>query len=227
MDNMDNTQTNKEAEDEAKRLFDLLSDKYNKMIDQYQSVYIEYINNLDDAKLSLLPNTSFTGTTLLEILDNSSAYKCKQSCSIKPSCNAGLFNNDTNSCMLYSGEVKRIMESDNTISIMEKNKKQVYLLKELNSKLIDMNRFMTNIANKFSNKTHTNQTSIRDQSDILRKNYQELMREKEKVNGLVKEYDSITSAYDNSTIVVNSQYSKFMYLVLIAIGLAVTLKQIG
>ena len=48
-------------------------------------------------------------------------------------------------------------------------------------------------------------------------NYNTLAQEREEIDRMIKQYETLNEAYDNSSIMVNSQYANYIVLLLVTI----------
>lgn len=212
-----------------------ISIQYNNTLTQYKNIYSQYISLLNSSNNNLITinNSSYTSPSTFNTIKNTTLQKCLSSCSSNKSCSGATFNSSNNTCSLSSGKGNIINASGYTAIVPQ----LLYYnnqLQQLNNQLISLNTQMQNIA--ISNKTEYQQTSTQnqEQNQILLQNYQTLMEQKDQLDLLVKENETAESAYNNSSLIVNSNYSSYIALLIISILLVFLLikfslieKQVG
>lgn len=195
-----------------------ISIQFNNTLTQYQNLYSQYINFLNSSNNNLISinNSSYTSPTTLNTITNTTLQNCMSSCSSNKTCSGATFNTSNNTCSLSSGKGNIINASGYTAIVPQ----LLYYnsqLQKLNNQLISLNTQMQNTA--ISNETEYQQTSSQNQkqNQILLQNYQTLMEEKDQLDLLMKENETAESAYNNSSLIVNSNYLSYIVLLIISI----------
>jgi NADH:ubiquinone oxidoreductase subunit 3 (subunit A) len=199
---------------------EILSNKFNNLLTQYQETYQDFVNAIssDNNTLTSIKDSAFTGVSNINTIQNSSVNKCKSSCSSTESCSGATFDNNQKTCTLSSGN-GNIVNSQNQTAIVKQALYYSHQLQNINNKLTDTNNSMMNLAN--SNTDNYKQTTqmTREKSQILQQNYNTLEEERIQIEELIRQYETLNSAYENGNINVTSNYYSYIMYLLIAIFL--------
>lgn len=199
---------------------EILSNKFNNLLTQYQNIYQDFVNTIssNNNTLTSVKNSAFIGLSNINTIQNSSVNKCRSSCSSTKSCSGATFDNNKKTCTLSSGN-GNIVNSRNQTAIVKKALYYSHQLKKINNNLINTNNSMINLAK--SNADNYNQTRqmTQQKSQILQKNYNTLEEERMQIEELISQYETLNSAYENGNINVTSNYYSYIMYLLIAIFL--------
>jgi len=195
-----------------------LNSEFNSLLTQYKDTYQNYINalNTNNINLTTVPNTSFVGTSNINTLSNSTITSCKTACSTNTSCTGATFNSDLNTCILSNG-TGSLISTNQSIAIVQEAIYYSYQLQQLNSKLININNQMMNNATQNESQYNQNQQQNTIQNESLNNNYYTLQQEKNQINEMIRQYETLNAAYNNGSIEVNSNYFNYVVLLLIVI----------
>jgi|LauGreDrversion4_2_1035121.scaffolds.fasta_scaffold210380_2 hypothetical protein len=206
-----------------------ISTEYNNVLTQYNQARSNYINYLKTKAESvdscgnsvsqtanqdyiILKNTFYGQNTLVNPIQTTNIANCKNQCSAVSSCTGANFVNGS-TCLLMkdtNGELSPKQESN---AIVPPEVYYLTTLKQLNQQLIDLNAQLTKQINE-GQPIYEKQVQEREkQSEVLDKNYKNLVSERDKIELQLKEYDDITEAQTNSTLIVNKNYTLYKYLI--------------
>ena len=199
--------------------FQTLSDQFNNILNQYQSVYQDYISALDSSSnnaLIAIPNTTFNGQSIINTMQGSSLSACQTACSANSSCSGAAFNSSNSTCSLSSG-TGNIVNAQNSTAIVQEGLYYSYQLQQLNTQLTSLNQQMQAIASSNEAKYETTQQTSQQKEQILQQNYQVLNQEREQINKMILSFETVNQAYDEGTINVNSNYYSYIALLFITL----------
>lgn len=199
---------------------EILSNKFNSLLSQYQDTYQEFLNtiNSNNNNLTTVSNSAFIGQSNVNIIQGSSVDNCLSSCKDNSSCSGATFDNNMNTCTLSSG-TGNIISSDNQTAIVKQALYYSNQLKQLNNELLSLNNSMSQLANNNeSSYTQTQQINT-EKAEILEKNYKTLEQERSQIEELIRQYETLNSAYENGNINVTSNYYLYIMYLLIALFL--------
>ena len=213
---------------------ELLNSKFNGLITQYQETYQEFINVINSTSNNNLYrsvlNSSYIGENNLNIVQNSSIDNCLSSCKLNKSCSGATFDNTNNSCTLSSG-IGNIINSENKTAIVKQSLYYTYKLKILNEELANINKLLMESTNSKMNDFKQN---TKEKNQILKNNYEILEKERFEIEEMIRQYETLTSAYHDQNINVTSNYYNYLIYLVIVIFLFfllckynLTEKQIG
>ena len=189
-----------------------LSNEFNTLLTQYKDTYQDYINviNSNDKTFTTMPNFSFVGENNINTLNNSSLTSCQTSCSENTQCSGATFNDISQICRLSSGEGS-IINTKHSTAIVQQAIFYSYKLQELNSQLSYINN---QIMEKYKNNIKDLQYS-QERSNALNNNYNVLANERFEIEQMIRQYETLNTAYQDGNINTNSNY--YIYITLLSI----------
>lgn len=206
----------------------ILADQFNTLITQYQDTYQEFVKSISTEnegaeEWMLAPNVSYTGTTTIDATENSTEDQCLSACSGNEACSGATFDKMRGTCTLIGGEGTLVATTDQT-AVVKRGLFYSTQLKILNQELMNLNRQMMESANSRMNYFSQEQGEKDPRVDILEKNYATLQDEEWKIQELVREYETLNSAYENGSLTLTSRYYSYLlyvFLMLIMVGLLI------
>jgi lipopolysaccharide export LptBFGC system permease protein LptF len=159
---------------------------------------------------------SFLGENQISTFNNTNITNCETSCLSNTSCSGATFNTISNNCTISSGS-GNIVPTQYSKAIVKEVMYYSYKLKKLNAKLMDINQQMMNNSNNSYNKYQKSQTQSKQQDEIVNINYQTLLEERINIEKMIREYEILNKAYENSNINITSNYYSYIFLMLIVI----------
>jgi len=213
----------------------ILSNKFNNLLTQYQDTYKDFVNTIssDNNSLTSVDNSAFISGNNINTIQNSTVSNCISSCSSTQSCSGATFDNNQNTCTLSSGN-GNLINSQNQTAIVKQALYYSNQLQQINNELTNVNNSMINLANNSSNSFQQTQKTSEEKSQILQQNYNTLEQERSQIAELIREYETLNSAYENGNINLTSNYYSYVMYILIAIFLvflllkfSLTSEQIG
>jgi hypothetical protein len=199
-----------------------LQNEFNSLISQYQTTYSNYINTINTNTLMTVPNSAFASPTTISVISGSSLDSCTTDCSANVSCSGATFNTTLSNCTLSSGNGNIISSTEST-AIVQQAMYYSYQLKQLNQQLLEINKQMMNIAKQNYNNFQENQTQTQNQSTTINYNYNILKNEKIEIEKMIRQFETLNSAYDNGNINITSNYYTYILLLLFVIILVFVL----
>ncbi len=199
---------------------EILSNKFNSLLTQYQDTYQEFLNtiNSNNNTLTTVSNSSFVGQSNINTIQNSSVDNCLSSCNSNTSCSGATFDNNLNTCTLSSG-TGNIINSNNQTAIVKQALYYSNQLKQINNELLSLNSTMMQNANSNMNNYSQTQKMNSEKAEILQNNYKTLEQERGEIEEIVRQYETLNSAYENGNINVTSNYYLYIIYLLVAIFL--------
>ena len=206
----------------------LLSNKFNNLLVQYQNTYQNFVDTISSTNNSFttIPNTSYVTGSNINTIQNSSMNNCVTSCSSNQSCSGATFDNLQNTCTLSSGN-GNIIKASNQTSIVKQALYYSYQLQLINNQLIEINQSMMNLANNSATTFTQNQQTASQKAQILQNNYNTLEQERGQIMDLIRQYETLNSAQENGVINITSNYYKYIIYLIIAIFLIILLMKIN
>ncbi len=182
---------------------EILSNKFNNLITQYQNTYQDFVNtiNSNDNSFTSVDNSAFVSGNNINTIQNSSVSNCTSSCSSNQSCSGATFDNNQNTCTLSSGN-GNIITSQNQTAIVKQALYYSNQLQQINNELLTTNNTMMNLANSNSNNFQETQQMASQKAEILQNNYNTLEQEREQIAEIIRQYETLNSAYENQKITI-------------------------
>ena len=197
-----------------------LSEQFNTLLAQYKDTYQNYINviNSNNASLTTVSNSSFFGKTNIKNISNTSVDNCLTSCTANSLCSGATFNNTSNNCTLSSG-TGSISPTTNSTAIVQQAIYYSYQLQSINNQLMNINQQMMQLSQNNYDQYQENKDQVQQQDETINNNYEILSQEREQINTMIRQFETINSAYENGSIMVTSNYYNFILLFIIVIFL--------
>jgi hypothetical protein len=203
-----------------------LSNQFNSLLTEYQSTYSEFMNTLksNDTSLTTVENSAFTGSGTINTSLVSSISDCTTACSSNTSCTGATFttNSNNNNCTLSSGS-GNIVNATNSTAIVQTGLSYSYQLQNLNQQLMDINQQINTIVNQSNTTYQNNLGQINEQGQALQQNYVVLTGDRDRIDLMIREFETLNEAQQNSDINVTMNYYNYIVLLFVAIFLVVLL----
>lgn len=195
-----------------------LINKYNSILDQYQKTYQNFLNSLDSSSNSLynVPNTFFYGENILSVNQGSSLSSCTSSCLANTSCTGASYNSKNTTCAMNSGD-GNLVEYPNSTAIVPQPVYYSYQLQNLNQQLINLNQQISQLISSGQVQYDQDVYIIQQQQQIIQENDDNLNTDKEKIEKILYYYKNINQSYDESEIVLTSNYYTYIGLFFVTI----------
>jgi len=213
-----------------------LSNQFNSLLTEYQSTYAEFMNTLNsnDTSLTTVENSAFTGSGTINTSLVSSISDCTTACSSNTSCTGATFTtNSNNNCTLSSG-TGNIVNATNSTAIVQKGLSYSYQLQNLNQQLMDINQQINTAVNQSNTEYQNNLGQINESGQALQQNYVVLTGDRHRIDLMIREFETLNEAQQNSDINVTMSYYNYIVLLFVAIFLvclllrfSVTSEQVG
>lgn len=204
-----------------------LTKQYDTLLLQYNQVQNDYINYLDkkpsgihggkgeiNSNLSIIPNSTFWGTSGISNTNVSSVDKCSALCSITPGCTGATYsvtNSSQNNCWLRSGDGMVITGTNQQYAIIHKSKEYLLTLQTLNSQLIDANNKIMQIFKKYQS-IQEQDAEKKNKYDLLTQNYEKLEKERLNILKELENYQTIEAKQMQGELIVTKNYYNYILL---------------
>jgi hypothetical protein len=198
-----------------------LNNQFNSLLSEYQNIYQNYTNSLNssDINLTIVPDSAYVSDSILNSNTVSSVDDCKTTCTSNSSCTGATFNSSNeNNCVLGSGN-GNIINYPNSSAIVQDSMYYSYQLKQLNDQLMSINQQMLDITKQSYGTFQQTQQQTQQQEIALQQNYQSLMNERDEIERMVRQFETLNEANKNGEIVITSNYSYYILLLFISIVL--------
>lgn len=203
---------------------EMLGNKFNSLLTQYKDTYQDFVNTISSNNNSFtsINNSAFVGGSNINTLQNSSVNNCLTSCSNNDSCSGATFDDKQKTCTLSSGS-GNIINSKNQTAIVKQALYYSNQMQKINNELISTNSLMMNLANNSADNYKQTQQMNAEKSQVLQNNYNTLEAERMEIEEIVRQYETLNSAYENGNVNVASNYYTYIVYLLISIFLVLLL----
>ena len=205
-----------------------ISKEYNNVLTQYNQARSNYINylktksetqnandnsqdNSENSQYVILKNTFYGQNTVVNPTQTNNINSCKDQCSANSSCTGANFVNGS-TCLLMKDVNGELSPKESSSAIVPQEAYYLNTLKQLNQQLMNLNTKLTQQIDKGQPMYEKQVEERQKQSETLTKNYKTLVSERHKIEVQLKEFDDITEAQTNSTLIVNKNYAVYKYL---------------
>lgn len=199
---------------------EILKNRFNVLLTQYQNTYAEFIdylnNNKDDNTFKLIPKTSFISTESITSVENTTVDNCLTLCRSNELCSGATFDDTSNYCILSKGK-GNITESSSKTAIVKQSLYYSHQLKDLNDQLLKINRSISKIIGENESNQNSIQQENQDKSKQLDNNSKILDDERYKIEEMINQFATLNSAYENGSLNLTSNYYKYILFLLIAL----------
>lgn len=205
---------------------DKLTHQFNTLLTEYRNTYDTYkqVIQSGDNSFTHVDESTFISDNSLETTETSNVSACETSCSVNKGCSGATYNTSTKSCTLGSGN-GQIVHASNSVAIVKQALFYTNRLKELNAELTSLNVTIINVSNEYYKTVNVTNVKIQEQDEIMMNNYDILLKERIEIENMVKQFQTLDTAYENGTIIVTSNYSYYMiFLFMVVILLLILIK---
>ena len=207
-----------------------LNKEYENLLIQYQQAVINYVNYLkQDVSGNDLSNnmvqiqgSQYLGTSALSQNNSPTVDQCQASCASTPGCSGATFNGTNYKqpmCLLRSGDGDIVNGLPNDYAIVPKQKQLLLIVQKINAQLTDIN-------DQIQRKTTSGQPiydKLNEEKNVetenLQKQFTQLISERENINKLLKEYQTLDQTQTEGSIMTNKNY--YTYILLCALLLLI------
>ena len=211
-----------------------LSAQYKNYLIEYQQAVANYVNflqqNPNDQTMSSIQGSTYWGTSSIGENISSSLQQCEASCANTAGCTGATFNPPHDgqvNCFLRGGDSNLSLGSDNDYAIIPTSQKLLLIIQNINQQLTDVN-------SQIQEKTNSSQPLYNEQSEQrglqtteLIGQFIQLNQEREKINQMLDEYQTLDQAQTQGDIMINQNYYSFLLLLGLAIVILIILYKFG
>ena len=210
---------------------EVLQQQYSNLLISYQQAVSDYVSYLNQQSQLSQPNYNinkqpyvsiqgyaYNGTGGAGATQASNLQECIAACSNSENCSGATFVSGR--CLLRTGESPIVPSTQTSYAIVPESMKLLFNMENINQQLIQVNQQLTDKM-KTANPLYDSQVSSRfQQQQLLIQNYEELIRERDNILSLIKEYETLDNTSSNDEIKINSNY--YVYILLLILVIACT-----
>jgi len=203
---------------------DHLKNEFNLLLIEYKDTYQKYVDVLisNDENYMEVPNSYFLGKNNLKVLANSNLLTCASSCFENNLCSGATFNKSSNECILSSGR-GTLINATNTTAITPEVLYYSKRLKELNEEMRNINKQIKELSENNNVLVSETNKEVEEQENILINNNQILIDDRDKIEDMTRQFQTLDAAYNDKAIMLTASYYKYIVLMFVIIFLIVLL----
>jgi hypothetical protein len=202
-----------------------LNDQFNSILSEYQNTYQEYIKiiNSDANDLMIVKDFMYNGGNLID-QKSKIVYgnRCLEICQDTKLCTGANYDKRRKKCSLISGE-GNLIELKGNKAIVQKGVYYSYKLQQLNNELMQLNKQISSNVSTSSSVYQQNQQQQMSQTQAIEQNYQVLEEEREHINEMISQYQTLQEATNDGEINVTMYYYNYIILAFIVFLLVLLL----
>jgi hypothetical protein len=221
-----------DSESSVNMKLETLEKEYSMVLQQYEGAYNDFISNLQnpssatDKKYAVLQGRTFWGTGGIKQGSAETVEDCESMCSSDLKCSGAIFNSDKKYCWTRSGEGDLKSGQDNDYALIPQSKQSLIVLKNLNTKLLDINKEIKNEMQRLIPAAQSALLQKDGKQEELNQSYASLLSEQMQLEIMLKEYETIEEELSNNELYVNQQNASVKFWLLLALIIMVlTAKQ--
>lgn len=202
-----------------------LNDQFNSILSEYQNTYQEYIKiiNSDSNDLMVVKDFMYNGGSPISE-ESKIVYgnRCLEICQNTQLCTGANYDKRRKKCSLISGD-GNLIELKGNKAIVQKGVYYSYKLQQLNDKLIQLNKQISTNVSTSSSVYQQNQQQQMSQTQAIEQNYQVLEAERDHINDMISQYQTLQEATSDGEINVTMYYYNYIILAFIVFLLVLLL----
>jgi hypothetical protein len=228
-----NNESNENIYNESKSLaldLETLNNEYKNLLIQYQQAVINYVNYLkqdvsgNDISNNMvqIQGSQYLGTSTLSQNNSPTVDQCQALCASTPGCSGATFNGTNYKqpmCLLRSGDSDIVNGLPTDYAIVPTGKQLLLIVQKINIQLSDTNSQIQEkttsaepIYDKLNQEKATENKNLNDQ-------FKQLSVEREKINKMLLDYQTLDETQVEGIIVTNKNY--YMYILLCIVSVLV------
>lgn len=184
---------------------EILDKEFILLLDQYQQISKTYFSlNSSSTQYTSLQGRSIIGGNMVLYETMPTLDSCQALCSANKNCDGAIYDEQTEMCVIKSGDINVKDANSNSIySIVSEKMNLLIQLKNINEKLYNVLNRSALLVKQMNptTKTQTKQVSI--ETEKLSVKYNLLQYNKQELDKLIYENESLENEYNVTTIMVN------------------------
>jgi hypothetical protein len=191
-----------------------LNIKYNNLLIEYRQAVLNYsvfLKENNEKDMISFQGTKYFGLSSIAENKLSNIKECETTCANTPSCTGATYNIDTQICKLSSGNGNITTGLPNEFAIVSKGNHLLSIVEKINNELMNVNNEIQQNNNDLKPiQTQQSGVELIDRFNILSK-------EREKINKLLNETNTLDQSINQSTLITNRNYFSFILLLGVAV----------
>ena len=186
--------------------------------------------NIDAQPLTAVAGSTFWGTSQVGFNNSATLQECQASCSNTNGCTGATFNATAHGqpmCWLRGGEGSIAGGLDTDYAIVPKGMQLLQIVQNINQELTNINQQIQQQTNNGQPLLTTESTQRNLKNSALISQFIQLTEEREKINQMLNDYQTLDQGQDAANIMINQNYYSFVLLMGLAIVVLFILYKFG
>ncbi len=201
-----------------------LSTQYKNLLVEYEQAVSNYVNYLKEEtspqSMVTVKGSTFWGTNAITQNNSATLEECQASCSSTKNCTGATFNQTANAqpiCWLRSGNGSIITGADSDYAIISKGLQLLSIIQNINQQLQSINKQIETQRNQGKPLYDSAKDKGKLQNVNLIKQFINLTRERENIDKMIDDYQTLVQKQDEGSIIINKNYYSFILLFVLVI----------
>jgi hypothetical protein len=177
--------------------------------------------NIQAQPLVTVNNSAYWGTSGVGQINSTTLQECQATCSSTNGCTGATFNSGT--CFLRGGNSTLTAASDTEVAILPKGQQLLSIIQNIDIQLTEINTQIQDKTNNGQPLYETQTQERRSQTQNLISQFIQLTEERNKLDEMVGEYQTLDKEQIEGDIMINQNYYSFILLVALAIIIIIVL----
>jgi hypothetical protein len=202
-----------------------LQKEYSNLLISYKAAVSEYINYLNqpttDVSFVTIKGYAYNGTGSAGQSDATTLQECSASCANLNNCTGATFV--SNRCLVRLGDSPIIPSSNDSYAIVPKGKQLLLNMENINQQLISINQQLQELIQKSEPIYYKADEESSSKNQELVQNYGKLLEERENINELLDQYETLDNTQNENNIKLTQNYYSYFLLVIFSLIIIVTI----
>ena len=172
--------------------------------------------NINEKQFVNIKGMAYLGTGSAEQSTANTLQECQASCSESSTCAGATFV--AGKCNLRIGDSPIIPSTDDSYAIVPKGKQLLMNMEDLNRQLINVNKLIADKIHLGKPVYDDLQEKNNEKSKELIQNYKELTEERENIQTLLEQYETLDATENENEIVITKNYYTYILLFILVIA---------
>jgi hypothetical protein len=182
--------------------------------------------NINQQPMDSVQGSTYWGTTAISQNNSATLQECEASCASTNGCTGATFNGSAHGqpmCWLRGGDGTTSSGLDTDYAIVPKGKRLLMIVQAINEKLTNINQQIQNKTNKGQPLYDAQSQSRKLKTAELIGQFLQLTKERENIDKMVTEYQTLDQAQNEGDISINQNYYSFILLLALVVIIIIIL----
>jgi len=202
-----------------------LQKQYSNLLITYKAAVSEYINHLKNSRTDpsfvTIQGYAYNGTGTAGDSNATTLQECIASCSSSNTCTGATFV--SNRCLIRTGDSPIVSSTNDSYAIVPKGKQLLLNMENINKQLLNINKqLLDKIGTSKTTYYRTHEDAGTKNRELI-KSYESLMKERETIEKMLDDYETLSSAQNENDIKLTQNYYTYILLLILSITVVILL----